>query len=1075
MNVIVLTNDETFIQFLDTEELQIDETEEKNGLRTIEVTYLIEDLPTTKELFKKGNKLFITNDEVLDDCLYVINESVTEDYFKENHVKFTAEEVLVELNYAPLFSQTELTSDNGFTTGTTNGEAWVKVNYNALLYWFGNFFNIGIVQDCISTQVSKIKVSGTVNRMNLLRIIEEETNNVFVTRYELDIQTNKIHRYLDFLNPLSANKNWVCNFEYDYIEADTKGTAYDENDEPFDEDAINYEIEDEDDRVIFPPFVPKSPLNPDHTQFRITNSKGELLNTKGEVYELDGEQVPLAWSAYEVHFGEEDVDVVISLSYKNNNLGIAINNKTYTVSSEDTDTGTDSRGFITVENDPETRDNTILPNHSWFEIYDMYNETAVYRHELNPILGDVHEDIIELGYNSENITYKVDESDTFSAISPILSLSNDTTSDLTRTDMHNLINRWKNLSVAKGATIPMIVEKVTLTQAQKQNIGTYSVSSNYYTRPFHPQDNIDTQTPANSTYEYLRATAYWSAPFTKRSGNLHIENDTDTGAEYVNIRSRNDFGNERSYFVAPKMGTVETSDEDIYAIYNDVVMKLKDKRDPSLNLVVDVANYQNGKLNTYKVWDKVYCKVPGFSHLISARVKKTTKNPYDIGKNTLELGTYSINTKVAQTETILLAGNVNMKYPAKSQLVATLTDELDNKLQNKLVSFAVYSVKDETTKNYKKTYNKKTNAQGQAILPLALVPGNWEITCSFGGDIAYTSSSITVKVNVTGTVQKTETKPTTTNTKKVTATAKKTTAKTTAKKSQDKVVIKNYYYDKFGRSPDLKYVCAIGLPSRSSELRRYGYKYLKTVFVNKCPVCGRNTLYWGWHFGTYFRGRREGGSAEGHVFCEHCDSDFSTIYGENHTSSGRPKLRTYQAPRWSSKNEAQTLKNGKLLYKTEKIVIKPKKVTSNKNRKIIGNPSAYIRRLALNLAGDSQGWAAAKKIAAWFGANIRYGSYPDFHKGPDAVVKGRRGNCCDQTRAMLTTMDAAGCTEFLTLKYVHVCCSGSGMGHVFARVINKRDGGWSYVDPCKAQPWANYVKGWGRPPGRQTNYPNRPF
>jgi hypothetical protein len=62
------------------------------------------------------------------------------------------------------------------------------------------------------------------------------------------------------------------------------------------------------------------------------------------------------------------------------------------------------------------------------------------------------------------------------------------------------------------------------------------------------------------------------------------------------------------------------------------------------------------------------------------------------------------------------------------------------------------------------------------------------------------------------------------------------------------------------------------------------------------------------------------------------------------------------------------------------------------------------------------------------------------------------------------------------LKYVYVCCSSKGVGHIFAQIIQKGNGSKRYVDPCKSSsPWGNHVTGWGSPPGRTTTYPTRPF
>jgi hypothetical protein len=147
MNVIVLDYNENFIEFLDPDLLDITEQNETKGIRNIDVTYYMEDMDDAKRLFRMGNKIWISGDSNIEDCLYVINTEVRRDYFQENNVVFTAEDVIVELNYAPLFSQTDLTTKNGFTLSTTAGEINVTVNYNALKKWFGKYYNIGVVQD----------------------------------------------------------------------------------------------------------------------------------------------------------------------------------------------------------------------------------------------------------------------------------------------------------------------------------------------------------------------------------------------------------------------------------------------------------------------------------------------------------------------------------------------------------------------------------------------------------------------------------------------------------------------------------------------------------------------------------------------------------------------------------------------------------------------------------------------------------------------------------------------------------------------------------------------------------------
>ena len=104
-------------------------------------------------------------------ALYVINTPVETDVYQENSFHTELEEVLVELNYA-LFTQNELTTSNGFDVSVTNGQQSVNIDYNALHYWFGDWFNIGVVQYAMNKAYNHISLNGN-NPMALLRYIEE--------------------------------------------------------------------------------------------------------------------------------------------------------------------------------------------------------------------------------------------------------------------------------------------------------------------------------------------------------------------------------------------------------------------------------------------------------------------------------------------------------------------------------------------------------------------------------------------------------------------------------------------------------------------------------------------------------------------------------------------------------------------------------------------------------------------------------------------------------------------------------------------------------------------------------------
>lgn len=191
LNIIILNEYEEPIGWLDSEKCEIIETNTKGAQKHIQITYPLDGIVGSdqKQWFEQGNKIFIPSTLGLDSCLYVINTSYSLDFWDKNELTVNAEEVLTEFNYM-MYTYTSSTP--------------LSINKDNLQKWFGQYYTIGTI-DTLPAKKNTITPAGTLTKMSLLRLIEEETGYFFKTEYSFN--NNIISRKLHLLKQENMESN----------------------------------------------------------------------------------------------------------------------------------------------------------------------------------------------------------------------------------------------------------------------------------------------------------------------------------------------------------------------------------------------------------------------------------------------------------------------------------------------------------------------------------------------------------------------------------------------------------------------------------------------------------------------------------------------------------------------------------------------------------------------------------------------------------------------------------------------------------------------------------------------------
>lgn len=242
------------------------------------------------------------------------------------------------------------------------------------------------------------------------------------------------------------------------------------------------------------------------------------------------------------------------------------------------------------------------------EIQEKTGGEFQYRYEYDPVndlikryidfygtVGEIHQGIIELGYNAKVINLKINEDDVCTAASPIGEPTSSTD------EFHKNRKAFEDLSVTKGSSIPL-----------------------YYTK-----NDDGTLIPGNNAY----------APYAKVTGRNYVECDTPSEivANYSRIQHKAGVGGS-----SPRVKTFTSSEDHPVNMYWAAVNTIKAHLQPSVELGIELVNLLKieGTAEYYNIGDVLNIRLPGREDVVTCRITKTIKDPRNPSGEKVEISTY---------------------------------------------------------------------------------------------------------------------------------------------------------------------------------------------------------------------------------------------------------------------------------------------------------------------------------------------------------------------------------------------------------------------------------------------------
>lgn len=1100
MNILLYKDNEDFLKYLDPEKAEIKEVKESGQLSTLSLIYPLTNAKADiTYYFKPGHKILLVDKEYAG--FYVINENITYDIYGDKSIEVILEDVLVELNYAPMISELEF--KDKYKLMETVSE-WKT----ALKEWFGDYYDIGKVN--LGSISNILSLKGSMSLMNWLRSIEEQTGNYFIPEYSYNSEKKVIQRKLNFLNPAELGRNKNLNINVG-----------------FNADNIKLNIDESEAYNSVSPLISYDSTNND-----LNHAKAKILLKEWKDLQISkGTQYPKVLNKYTNAFphnvgtGQDlhSIEGLIDTSnqyYWRRNPEDSTYDISFTVKNVDTN-----------ENWTPKKDSEGNPVYYSIMKAGTYNNISCSKGDHLVHNGSNWVKVDATVKNSNNIEkigymYFIRNVSTYADYKTICTTATAYTHPLgyyyCAADIHQNDDTAQKKIASKGNIIYSegTSWRVKTNFSWTEGVG---LTKSVFLKN-RGENNIyrDTFNNANLDYDDI---------YTKSTKNFLYDGDRDNDLDWYtyDYDTPEDFTEdidepgeeadaENSTFAHisnTKNKTVDISETNVYAIFQKLTDELLNNLRSKVEVEVDLSEIKDHNISLY---DKMDIFVHDTNNPYKMYVQKTEKNPHLPDENTVTLSSIDdFNVSLSKDSQIELSKGLSVYWKDNKKhtytgVLSTYEEAVNSKGENYIKETPIPNARITlliTAPDFKKPYyniqktTKTTNTSSAGVGKQTV--SKWGVTKdkksvigigqnSTGRDkIPYKQFVFTVAKNrcpnpkctnpTKGLVFHAETSGATHKKGKKAPEGEFTCTSCDCDYSVEG-------WEKYGRNIRLKFDEAPTKIDRTKALKarkqiskgKYEYGSATTTKTKKTKTTKteKKVNYIKVDGSTYHYTTKtdKNGKFSFSVTLKGTDYEiidnkpytFKYIYGGDVISKddealiidGTTVTQEVTIPgKWGA--TVTTVKNSSSSKNktNEKWTPLPRKG----GHAYVNTPNKEARQLAQKIIGKSTGLAAIKKIAAWVGSSkIKYRKYFDSHhrKNPYNVIKKSSSiaNCCDHANLFAYLCEASGQLKNGEIEVWYVY----GPGHCWNRVRYKKNNKWNWVTvDCvtKGRSWGHTCKDWG--------------